>query len=110
MSLLRINILTEGHSQFRPAIELAGIEVWKDQDTYVSSEDALQAAEVKAAGAFTELFQLIDSPAHYNPALEVLETLDPKWLEGEALERETFGGKTFTENILDIIKERISAA
>jgi hypothetical protein len=82
--------------------------VWQDKNSYPTSHQARLAAEEYIASIFRALFSM--EPSDINPWKEVLERIDPQWLEEQALERETFGGKSFTENVLDIIKERCYAA
>jgi hypothetical protein len=110
MSILKVDITREGHSQYRPRFIFGGLEVWRDKASYPTDEEAVEGAIYKAAKAFEELFQLIDNEVMYNPTLQILDALSAKDIEQEALNRETMGGPSFAENFLLIVQERCHAA
>lgn len=92
---------------WRGVVHMGEVVIWTDPKAYETSARAREAANAHAVDVFRGLFSM--ETADFSAAVEVLKTIDPAWLGAEALSREEFGGKSFTENVLDIIRERISA-
>lgn len=107
--MLRFMVVKEETTdKFYPTVYFGPQQVWMGR-----AEDepdiAHEVGQRHVSGVFMNLFLLSEQAILAEDLMLRLHQLDPSKIQTEALQRESFGGKSFTENVLDIVKEALSA-
>ena len=99
----------EGADKFFPTVFVGPRQVWTGAPSD-ESNTAFEQGNEFLANVFMNLFMMSDQAVSTETALWVLDNIDPRQMESEALEHQSYNGGNYTEVLLNLIKERISAA